>query len=230
MAVKPVALLTVPSSLHKHPAADSRSCSSNSRLQGTITEPCSSSGSGSRTCRSRASSHSSSRGVKYNSVQSSRVSTASSTAADLAQLLDSQDQGQQLQGLHKLLQQQQAAIATLQQQVQQLQQLQAAAAASGAGNGSSGVAQGSQQPPLPLYVGSYKTMTLEDFRALPDKIIMVRHAESQGNVDARTYSSTPDYEVSLWLVGVGMHINRQNMQSRRCTGRPMCSCIVECYA
>jgi hypothetical protein len=28
-------------------------------------------------------------------------------------------------------------------------------------------------------------------------VILVRHAESQGNVDATTYSSTPDYEVAL---------------------------------
>lgn len=49
------------------------------------------------------------------------------------------------------------------------------------------------------YGGSYKAMTLEDFRALPDKIILVRHAESQGNVDARIYSTTPDYEVGSWF-------------------------------
>jgi hypothetical protein len=43
--------------------------------------------------------------------------------------------------------------------------------------------------------GGYQPMALEVFQSLPDKIILVRHAESLGNVDATTYSSTPDYEV-----------------------------------
>jgi hypothetical protein len=38
-------------------------------------------------------------------------------------------------------------------------------------------------------------MSLETFQSLPDKLILVRHAESLGNVDATTYSDTPDYEV-----------------------------------
>jgi Histidine phosphatase superfamily (branch 1) len=47
------------------------------------------------------------------------------------------------------------------------------------------------------YAGSYHSMTVEDFRALPDKLVLVRHAESQGNLDAATYCHTPDYEVPL---------------------------------
>eukprot|EP00883_Tetradesmus_obliquus_P014502 jgi/Sobl393_1/7569/SZX72697.1 len=90
---------------------------------------------------------------------------------------------------------------------------QAAPAAAAATNGSSAASspartasrilnlqhqqQYQQQLQQLAYGGSYKAMTLEDFRALPDKIILVRHAESQGNVDARIYSTTPDYEVPL---------------------------------
>jgi phosphohistidine phosphatase SixA len=44
-------------------------------------------------------------------------------------------------------------------------------------------------------------MTIEDFRALPNKIFLVRHAESQGNVDPKTYSEVPDYEVPLSAKG-----------------------------
>eukprot|EP00775_Hariotina_reticulata_P012535 gene12535-12668_t len=44
-------------------------------------------------------------------------------------------------------------------------------------------------------------MTIQDFRALPDKLILVRHAESVGNVDANTYCNTPDYEVPLSASG-----------------------------
>uniref|UniRef100_A0A7S3QYR3 Phosphoglycerate mutase-like protein n=1 Tax=Dunaliella tertiolecta TaxID=3047 RepID=A0A7S3QYR3_DUNTE len=36
-----------------------------------------------------------------------------------------------------------------------------------------------------------------DFRVLPDKIFLVRHAESEGNVNSATYSFTPDSQVSL---------------------------------
>lgn len=48
--------------------------------------------------------------------------------------------------------------------------------------------------------GSYKFMAIEDFRALPDKIFLVRHAQSVGNLDHATYSSIPDYEVSSNMV------------------------------
>jgi hypothetical protein len=41
----------------------------------------------------------------------------------------------------------------------------------------------------------YQPMSVETFQSLPDKLILVRHAESLGNVDATTYSDTPDYEV-----------------------------------
>eukprot|EP00878_Enallax_costatus_P033623 GHUV01037158.1.p1 GENE.GHUV01037158.1~~GHUV01037158.1.p1 ORF type:complete len:426 (+),score=116.31 GHUV01037158.1:331-1608(+) len=90
-------------------------------------------------------------------------------------------QQQQLQSMHQLVQQQQAAIKMLQQEVQQLQW----------------AVETHPSQPAAKYEGTYKGMGIEDFRHLPDKIIMVRHAESQGNVDARTYSTTPDYEVPL---------------------------------
>jgi len=34
-------------------------------------------------------------------------------------------------------------------------------------------------------------------RSLPRKIILIRHAQSQGNVDAAEYAKTPDSEVPL---------------------------------
>jgi hypothetical protein len=116
--------------------------------------------------------------------------------------------------------QQQAAINDLHQEVLQLRALAGtlqestspASSTPAAANNGSGAAsspsrtasiilnlqhqqQYQQQLQQLAYGGSYKAMTLEDFRALPDKIILVRHAESQGNVDARIYSTTPDYEV-----------------------------------
>jgi hypothetical protein len=32
---------------------------------------------------------------------------------------------------------------------------------------------------------------------LPDRLVLVRHAESAGNLDATRYSETPDYEIPL---------------------------------
>jgi hypothetical protein len=118
--------------------------------------------------------------------------------------------------------QQQAAITELHQEVLQLRALAgplqdsaapasttAPAAPAAAANGSNPAStsglmlnlqhqqQYQQQLQQLAYGGSYKAMTLEDFQSLPDKIILVRHAESQGNVDARIYSTTPDYEVRL---------------------------------
>jgi hypothetical protein len=138
--------------------------------------------------------------------------------------LSSQDQGQQISGLAELVRQQQAAISELHQEVLQLRALAGPlqditgppasstaatdAAPAAATNGSNPAStsglilnlqhqqQYQQQLQQLAYGGSYKAMTLEDFRSLPDKIILVRHAESQGNVDARIYSTTPDYEVS----------------------------------
>jgi hypothetical protein len=59
--------------------------------------------------------------------------------------------------------------------------------------------QPSQQAKQPQqhseHSGGYQPMSIETFQSLPDKIILVRHAESLGNVDATTYSNTPDYEV-----------------------------------
>ncbi len=36
-----------------------------------------------------------------------------------------------------------------------------------------------------------------DFRVLPERIILVRHAESEGNVDNALYTFTPDSQVPL---------------------------------
>lgn len=92
---------------------------------------------------------------------------------------------QQIQSMQQLIQQQQSAISLLQRELQQLRW---------------SIETCPNTPATLAYEGSYKGMDIEDFRALPDKIIMVRHAESQGNVDARTYSTTPDYEVrKRWL-------------------------------
>ena len=65
--------------------------------------------------------------------------------------------------------------------------------------------QQQQQQGTGVLHGSYQAMSVEVFQSLPDKIILVRHAESLGNVDATTYSSTPDYEVrpNLWWGGGG---------------------------
>lgn len=40
-----------------------------------------------------------------------------------------------------------------------------------------------------------------DLRVLPPKIFLLRHAESQGNVDHRTYATVPDHQVPLTLRG-----------------------------
>ncbi|KAF5841488.1 histidine phosphatase superfamily [Dunaliella salina] len=40
-----------------------------------------------------------------------------------------------------------------------------------------------------------------DFRVLPDKIFLVRHAQSEGNINSATYSFTPDSQVSLTELG-----------------------------
>lgn len=32
---------------------------------------------------------------------------------------------------------------------------------------------------------------------LPDRLVLVRHAESAGNLDATRYAETPDYEIPL---------------------------------
>jgi hypothetical protein len=156
------------------------------------------------------------------------VAAGARAAADLGQLLSSQDQGLQISGLAELVRQQQAAISELHQEVLQLRALAGPlqdttgpasstaakdAVPAAATNGSSPAStsglilnlqhqqQYQQQLQQLAYGGSYKAMTLEDFRSLPDKIILVRHAESQGNVDARIYSTTPDYEVSSWVLG-----------------------------
>lgn len=44
---------------------------------------------------------------------------------------------------------------------------------------------------------NYPSFTIEDFRRLPDRLVLVRHAESAGNLDATRYAETPDYEIPL---------------------------------
>lgn len=39
--------------------------------------------------------------------------------------------------------------------------------------------------------------TPKDYRVLPERIILVRHAESEGNVDNKAYSYIPDSQVPL---------------------------------
>lgn len=39
-------------------------------------------------------------------------------------------------------------------------------------------------------------------RSLPKRIILVRHGESQGNLDMAAYSTTPDYRIPLTRLGV----------------------------
>lgn len=45
----------------------------------------------------------------------------------------------------------------------------------------------------------------KDFRVLPDRIFLVRHAESEGNVDNYAYTTIPDSQVPL--VSTIMSIN-----------------------
>jgi len=51
-------------------------------------------------------------------------------------------------------------------------------------------------------------------RKLPKRIILVRHGESQGNLDMSAYTTTPDYRIPLTPLGVeqartaGQHIRR----------------------
>lgn len=48
--------------------------------------------------------------------------------------------------------------------------------------------------------------TPRDYRILPEKIILVRHAESEGNVDNKAYTYIPDSQVPL----VGLRQARQH--------------------
>ncbi|KAI8471238.1 MAG: histidine phosphatase superfamily [Monoraphidium minutum] len=50
-------------------------------------------------------------------------------------------------------------------------------------------------------MSNYPSFTLEDFRRLPDRLVLVRHAESAGNLDATRYAETPDYEIPLSAAG-----------------------------
>jgi broad specificity phosphatase PhoE len=45
--------------------------------------------------------------------------------------------------------------------------------------------------------GGAPRMTLEEFRALPEALFLVRHAESVGNADMQAYSNAPDYDLRL---------------------------------
>lgn len=40
------------------------------------------------------------------------------------------------------------------------------------------------------------------FENMPNRIILIRHAESKGNVNSSTYASVPDYRISLTTTGV----------------------------
>lgn len=65
--------------------------------------------------------------------------------------------------------------------------------------------------------------TPKDFRVLPDRIFLVRHAESEGNVDNIAYTYIPDSQVPLTRRGkeqarnAGMKI--RNFIEQRCPGR-----------
>lgn len=79
--------------------------------------------------------------------------------------------------------------------------------------------QAHQSQPQPQQLehsgGVYQPMSVETFQSLPDKIILVRHAESLGNVDATTYSNTPDYEVRG--TAGNRAVRAQPMAGRCCT-------------
>lgn len=59
--------------------------------------------------------------------------------------------------------------------------------------------------------------TPKDFRVLPDKIILVRHAESEGNVDNMAYTYSPDSQVPL-VSGTALRLYCTALQTR-CRGR-----------
>jgi len=48
-----------------------------------------------------------------------------------------------------------------------------------------------------LFSFIYSGAIPKDFRILPDRIFLVRHAESEGNVDNFAYTTIPDSQVPL---------------------------------
>lgn len=49
----------------------------------------------------------------------------------------------------------------------------------------------------PRFHSTGRGVSAEDYKVLPPRIILVRHAESAGNVDANTYKALPDNQVPL---------------------------------
>ena len=45
-------------------------------------------------------------------------------------------------------------------------------------------------------------MTNHNQKCMPKRIILVRHGESQGNLDGRAYTNTPDYKIPLTELGI----------------------------
>jgi hypothetical protein len=129
--------------------------------------------------------------------------------------------------MQQLLQQQSSTIAALQREVQHLKYQtarnplaypgppQEAVAAGSSGPYAAAIGQtsttsssssvtSSSDDACPVVVPGQKQggcMTLDEFRALPNHIVLVRHAQSMGNLDATTYSQIPDYEVPLSPTG-----------------------------
>lgn len=67
--------------------------------------------------------------------------------------------------------------------------------------------------------GGGARMTLEEFRALPEAVFLVRHAESLGNTRMSEYATTPDYDVQLspngWQQAVDAGVALRDALERR---------------
>jgi broad specificity phosphatase PhoE len=67
--------------------------------------------------------------------------------------------------------------------------------------------------------GGGARMTLDEFRALPEAIFLVRHAESLGNTRMSEYATTPDYDVQLspngWQQAVNAGVGLRDTLERR---------------
>ena len=61
--------------------------------------------------------------------------------------------------------------------------------------------------------------TPKDYRVLPDRIFLVRHAESEGNVDNLAYTTIPDSQVPLTERGV---TQAQNAGLKASDSKPLC--------
>ncbi len=62
-------------------------------------------------------------------------------------------------------------------------------------------------------------------RVLPDRIVLVRHAESEGNVDMERYTYIPDPQVALVSarISVGISVSLRTM----CECENRCECEVK---